>query len=112
MIRPELEYLNGKWEVVQEISTTYLNFPVTVPVGFKSDLASIPRVFWSIYPPFGKYNGAVIIHDYLYTTKILPRNLSDDILFEQMKSDGVDTFTCVLFYITVRIFGGKRYHKI
>lgn len=38
---------------------------VTVPAGHHTDLASIPRVFWRILPPFGKYTEAAIVHDYL-----------------------------------------------
>ena len=37
---------------------------VTVPKGFQSDGASVPRALWSIYPPFGKYLEAAVVHDY------------------------------------------------
>lgn len=40
---------------------------VTVPVGFVTDLASIPRVFWDVLPPFGNYTEAAVIHDFLYS---------------------------------------------
>lgn len=39
---------------------------VRVPKGFITDLASIPRFFWRIIPPVGKYNKAAVIHDFLY----------------------------------------------
>ncbi len=39
----------------------------TVPAGFYSDGASVPRVLWSLYPPFGgQYEPAAWLHDYLY----------------------------------------------
>ncbi|ECG8634089.1 DUF1353 domain-containing protein, partial [Salmonella enterica subsp. salamae] len=39
---------------------------IEVPAGFVTDLATIPRIFWSLMPPDGKYAKAAIIHDYLY----------------------------------------------
>lgn len=39
---------------------------VSIPKGFKTNGADIPRVFWSIVPPFKpKYLPAVLVHDYL-----------------------------------------------
>lgn len=37
---------------------------VAVPKGFQSDGASVPRALWSIYPPFGRYLEAAVVHDY------------------------------------------------
>lgn len=37
-----------------------------VPKGTETDLASIPRLLWALYPPFGKYAFAAVIHDMLY----------------------------------------------
>lgn len=39
---------------------------VVVPKGFVTDLASIPRVFWSLLRPDGEYAYSAIIHDYMY----------------------------------------------
>lgn len=62
---------NGRdWEILEEF--TYFvgeldsNTHVTVPVGFVTDFASVPRMLWSIIPPWGKYGKAAIIHDYLW----------------------------------------------
>ena len=40
---------------------------IHVPAGFITDMASVPRIFWNIYPPFGLYGKAAILHDYLYS---------------------------------------------
>jgi hypothetical protein len=37
-----------------------------VPAGRITDLASVPRILWAIYPPFGRYTRAAVIHDDLY----------------------------------------------
>ena len=39
---------------------------IIVPIGYKTNGANVPRLFWSIIPPFKpKYLPAVIVHDYL-----------------------------------------------
>src|SRR5690348_11529740 len=40
--------------------------PVKVPIGFVTDFASIPRVFWTMLPKDGLYTYPAIIHDFLY----------------------------------------------
>lgn len=42
---------------------------IIVPAGFVTDLASVPRMVWSFYPPDGPWAKAAIIHDFLYWTK-------------------------------------------
>jgi len=43
--------------------------PIVVPRGFVTDLASIPRPFWSWLPPDGPWAKATVIHDFLYYTQ-------------------------------------------
>ena len=43
---------------------------VTVPVGYETNGADIPRIFWSIFPPNrSTYLPAVIVHNYLCSLK-------------------------------------------
>ncbi|EHQ1843915.1 DUF1353 domain-containing protein [Salmonella enterica subsp. enterica serovar Saintpaul] len=42
---------------------------ISVPAGFVTDLATIPRIFWTILPTDGKYAKAVIIHNWMYDTR-------------------------------------------
>ena len=64
---------------------------VVVPVGFKTDGASIPRGFWwLIGSPFtGKYLRAALVHDYLYSVQITDRGVADRIMERGMRDDGV-----------------------
>lgn len=41
---------------------------INVPRGFISDGASVPQAFWSVFPPFGKYLEAAVVHDYIYVS--------------------------------------------
>ncbi len=38
---------------------------VDIPMGFLTDGASVPRLFWNLIPPWGKYGQATVVHDYL-----------------------------------------------
>jgi hypothetical protein len=76
---------------------------------FITDLGSIPRPLWAIYPPFGKYTLAVIIHDWLYWTQGVPRELADAVLKEAILVCGDSAFTANAFYCAVRIGGWKAW---
>lgn len=41
------------------------NKKVHVPAGYLTDGASVPRMFWSLIPPWGEYGQAAILHDWL-----------------------------------------------
>lgn len=38
---------------------------ITIPDGARTDLASVPRLFWSLIPPTGAYEAAAVLHDHL-----------------------------------------------
>lgn len=78
---------------------------VIVPPGFRTDLASIPRVLWNILPPVGKYDAAAVVHDYLYQTGGVSRAQADAVLREAMAVCGVGAFTRFTIYAGVRVGG-------
>jgi hypothetical protein len=90
---------------------------ITVPRHFLTDGASIPRAFWSIAGPFGKYFGAALVHDYLYSkdaAKAYPhitRKIADEIFLEGMFNLGVPWYQRNPMHRAVRMFGGRSYRK-
>lgn len=59
---------------------------ITVPIGFETDFASVPRIGW-IYALLGDIaHEPAVIHDWLYYSAISSRKDSDDILLEAMTS--------------------------
>lgn len=81
-----------------------------VPSRFKTDLASTPRILWPLFPPFGSYAHAAVLHDWLYTTGVLQsRKASDDVLREVMVQDGVAVWKRFVIYWAVRLFGAGHY---
>lgn len=89
------------------------NFKFIIPKGFKTDLASIPRLFWSIVAPIGKHSLAAILHDFLYSEGFklgISRKEADQIFYEAMLKSHVAKITAFILWFFVRIFG-KRFYK-
>lgn len=42
---------------------------ITVPAGATTDLASVPRLAWALFPPDGPWLKAAVVHDFLYRSK-------------------------------------------
>ncbi len=78
---------------------------IHVPVGFETDFASVPWGLWTIFPKLGRYSKAAVVHDYLYTSKIRSRHMSDLIFLEAMEVLGVQVWQRYPMYYAVRLFG-------
>jgi hypothetical protein len=78
---------------------------VDVPIGFVTDLASIPRAFWSLLRPDGEYAYPAIVHDYLYWTQKTTREAADQVLKFGMEDFAIDSATIATIYGAVRIGG-------
>ena len=81
----------------------------TVPRGFITDLASVPRILWPMFPPYDNYASAAVLHDHLYTIKTLKRKECDLLLLEAMSHSNVPKWKCRAVYLAVRLFGGRHY---
>jgi len=87
---------------------------IVLPVGLETDFASIPRLFWAIYPPHLKeYRVPAIVHDYLYMEQktIVSRAFADAEFRRLLLRGGVSKFTAYLFWVIIRIFGAKRWNN-
>ncbi len=98
---------------IDEDSTLY---DIMLPKGFVTDLASIPKLFWSIFPPFGNqsepYANAAILHDYLYKQgNVFKRKTCDQIFLQAMKQTKVNGFIRYVFYFIVRLFGAENFNN-
>jgi hypothetical protein len=83
---------------------------VTVPAGFKTDLASIPRGLWNILPKSGRYDRAAVVHDFLYATNGVTRKQADQVLSEAMTYLKVPAWQRRLIYAGVRVGGWKPWN--
>lgn len=96
---------------------TKRNIEITVPQGFRNDLASIPRLFQAIVPKVAKHRRAAVVHDYLYRERgnlpyaYFTRAQSDKIFLEAMKTDGVRFTRRWAMYLAVRSGGWVYWRK-
>lgn len=86
----------------------------TIPAGFVTDLASVPRSLWAILPPHGRYAKAAILHDFLICpqdagispSRLLPvsRENADMIFYQAMLVLGVPSGQAWVMYCAVRAY--------
>ena len=92
----------------------HLDFLIKVPTGFKTDLASVPRIP-IIYACFGtRAHHEAVIHDYLYRIDSSPqtkRKEADKEFLEAMKIRGKSRWVRWFMYSGVRVGGFNSYHK-
>lgn len=103
---------DSQWWVLTESIPTRIGRStdiITVPKGFVTDLASIPRFFWSAFPKTGPYMSAAILHDYLYWDQRCTRAESDRIFEIEMKSYGVNDTSRTLIFSAVSEFGASAW---
>ena len=82
---------------------------VQVPMGFVTDFATIPRVFWSFLPPDGLYTYPAIIHDYLYWEQPVSRDMADLIFRYSMEDFNIGPTIINMIYSAVRLGGGAAW---
>lgn len=87
-----------------EVGTT--GVVITVPAGFVTDYASIPRRLWSVYSPHDQYSRAAIVHDYLYWSQLCSRKQADNLFMIAMKESNVPFGTREAVYRVVKSIGG------
>lgn len=77
----------------------------SVPVGFQTDFASVPR-FPLIYVLLGDTaHEPAVIHDWLYYSAIVTREMADNVLYEAMTVFGVEDWRRDMIYEGVRAGG-------
>jgi len=90
---------------------------VAIPEGYIWDLASVPRLFWSIVPPDSDAEVAFLIHDYLYENRLFGRKFADQEMLKWSKvTNGTNKISVknldnYVRYYVVRLFGGFVWNK-
>ena len=85
---------------------------VNVAAGFETDLASVPRLFWTLLPACGPHNRAAVVHDWLYARRRIEtvegkirkphRNECDWIFLEALQDCGVGWVKRNAMWLAVR----------
>ena len=88
---------------------------LTVPEGFESDGASVPRFFWrAVFPPGdNRALRAAFLHDYIYRThpEGWTRAQADELFRKLLIEDGVSRISAALAYWGVRLFGASSWEE-
>jgi hypothetical protein len=72
----EADATGRRWRFSDVLHYVGRYISVTIPIGYVTDWATVPRLMWPIVPPTGKYNKATGVHDYLIT-EFLDKGLPD-----------------------------------
>nr|DAV19986.1 MAG TPA: Protein of unknown function (DUF1353) [Caudoviricetes sp.] len=102
----------GKYQF--ELVENYRYRDIVIPRGYITDGASVPRIFWSIFPPNkAEYLSAAIVHDYLTDIVIEKKSItfrSVDNTFKEMLIDlNVNKIEVKVLYWSVRLYHLLRY---
>ncbi len=85
---------------------------ISIPVGYVTDGASIPRFLWSIVGhPLAEYAQSAVVHDIIYGDKRYTRKKCDQIFLEAMKVQGVSLWKRRIIYRALRMFGWVSWNK-
>ena len=98
-------YDRYKFEVIEPLSVNLDIIKFILPKGYTTDGASVPRVFWSLYPPYKpEWLTACVIHDFLCSRAIHADDkkeayrIADLALKEALEYLEVDKITTFMFY--------------
>lgn len=111
----------GLWELTAPLiyHTDIYPLEITVPAGFQTDFASVPRVPIAFLLCGDTASEAACVHDWLYSTESGPvgalatvdRKTADKILCEAAYATDVPMWRCCLLYAGVRMFG-QMFYKV
>lgn len=94
---------------------------VVAPRGFQTDLASIPRLLWWLFPKVDKWDAAAVIHDAGYGHVLLSeigepvlvtKREADRLFLEGMTVLEVNWLQRTVMYWMVRLFGDPLEHPL
>ena len=103
------------YTLLEELTVNWKGKVLTVPAGFKSDGASVPRFFWrSVFPPGDtRALRAAFAHDFIYRTHPFEwsKAEADEMFYDLLREDGVKWFAAQKAYWGVRLFGGSSWSQ-
>ncbi len=112
-----------RWLLIDDLqfASDALHQIVIAPRGFQTDLASIPRFLWAVFPKVDKYDAAAVIHDAGYagaltdldgTRLSLSKKHCDRLFLEGCRALNVNWLLAWLMYLMVRLFGDPWEHPL
>jgi len=102
---------SGLWEGVERFGfqSDVAKMTIWAEIGARSDFCSVPRVPIAYELLGNRARKSGYIHDEIYRSHIVPREMADKVLHEMLLLDGVGPFEAMEFYLAVRQFGGSHW---
>ena len=99
--------------LLEDVTVEALGYRIRVKKGFDFNGASIPQTLWSVYgnPLSGKFRIAALVHDALYASQKVSRELADAIFLDLMKQHEVGYLKRQTMYYAVRSAGWYAWRK-
>ena len=96
-----------RWRLVEALAyESDIAGIITVPAGFETDFASVPRIPIAYFLVGDIAHKAATVHDYLYRAGKVSRKVADNVFLEAMKISGVWAWRRYPMFWAVRLFGG------
>jgi hypothetical protein len=107
-IKPYKQY---EYHTCHNIDFMVEGIKYTIPKGFKTDLASIPRFAWPIMSPaHSSLIRPAIVHDWFYRAYCeFDRKSTDLVFYHMLRNDGVGFIRARFMYYAVRMWGWRFY---
>lgn len=111
-------YLNEAVNV--DIRSSDKRYEFTIPQGYLTDGATVPRLVWTFIPLWDECTTAVVIHDYLCNQNwikvngkliSIDRRTSDELFLAVMEFTGVSKIKRFIIYNFVRLHAELFNHK-
>ena len=105
------------WGLATEAVYSLRVAAIVIPIGFKTDFASIPWYVRWLIKVNGKHRLAALLHDYLYSVcgdigfNQLTRNQCDTLFLNEMKNANVKYIKRYVMYWGVRIGGRSHFYS-
>jgi hypothetical protein len=98
---------DGRWIVSRPLRyvSDVAERKIVVPKGFRTDLASVPRLPIIFLLCGDTSSEAAVVHDYLYSTQQVRRRMADAVLLEASRITGVPAWRRYMIWAGVRLFG-------
>ncbi|WP_336086915.1 DUF1353 domain-containing protein [Nocardia sp. SSK8] len=101
---PVVEELDAKfWRLTEPLTYQGAVETFTVPAGFRTDFASVPRALVWLIPRYGAYTRAAILHDYLCRGDEVGRADADGIFRRCLREFGISVPRRWMMWAAVRL---------
>lgn len=98
----------------EDVKISWKERRLSVPAGFKSDGASVPRIFWRLVFPSSDTTAlrAAFAHDYIYRThpEGWTKEEADQMFYDLLVNDGVPKWRAWMAYKAVDWFGQSAWN--